>query len=90
MDWLQQWDADDDEVEPEEPLSDEEVEATESPEKRARRSALPHWPCDPCQTTTRLSCPADVWGAGVRQSQVGVQCRGEKVLAEMHVDVTLH
>ena len=40
MDWLQQWDADDDEVEPEEPLSDEEVEATESPKKRARRSAL--------------------------------------------------
>ncbi len=35
IEWMQQWDADNDELEPEEPLSDGEVEADESPGKRA-------------------------------------------------------
>ena len=38
--WLQRWDTDDGELEPEEPLSDEEDEADETPSKRPNASTF--------------------------------------------------
>ena len=63
--WLQKWDADDDELEPEEPLSDDEVEADESPEKRARLGGAAEAPAPDD------GYPQELWPAEPRQGQVG-------------------
>ena len=75
--WLQQWDADDDELEPEEPLSDEEVETDESPAKRAKLSGS--GPTVP-QPVPDDGYPVGLWPAGAGPGQVGFNVVARKIL----------
>jgi hypothetical protein len=80
--WLQQWDADDGELEPEEALSDEELEVDESPAKRQCRGSS--------QVVERPrpsdGYPHSAWPAGAVQGKVGFNAAAQEFLRNGGMD----
>lgn len=74
--WLQQWDDDDSELEPEEPVSDEDVEADESPAKRAKRDVSK----TKVPATLDDGYPTEGWPQGTRQGEIGFNATARRFL----------